>query len=190
MRTALAIILAGGAACGTQSGQPEPDSGTAAFVVQQDTILKSASLLRRLAEAADGFRDGQPRFVVAAVEFPHRVLGVFSDSLAADSVSQDSSTGSLHFKAFGPYRTQLEDGVDTLLDNVDSVWVFHRNDPSPTRYQGKDYDALFWGLPAFDKFVAPYLTAVSGATYADSVRELYKTGELTNSELPHKRYSF
>jgi hypothetical protein len=183
MRTALAVLLAAAvAACGT----PKPSN----FVIQQDTVLKSASLLKRLAEAADGFRDGQPKFVVAAVEFPHKVLGVFDDSLPADSIAQDSSTSSLHFKRFGPYVTVLEPGVDTLLDNVDSVVVYHRGGAPPKRYLGEDYDALFWGLPAFDKFVAPYLTQVSGAAHADSIRNLYKTGQLTNSELPHKRYSF
>jgi hypothetical protein len=188
MRTALTLMVAAGlTAC---DGSPNTlNGGEAGLVIQQDTILKSASLLRRLAEAADGFRDGQPKFVVAAVEFPHRVLGLFGDSLAADSLAQDSSSGSFHFKAFGPYRTVLEPGVDSLLDNVDSVVVYHTGGGMNV-YQGEEFDALFWGMPAFDKFVAPYLTEVSGATYADSIRELYKTGELTNSELPHKRYSF
>jgi hypothetical protein len=176
------MLAAAVAACGT----PKESN----FVIQQDTILKSASLLKRLAEAADGFRDGEPKFVVAAVEFPHKVLGVFEDSLPADSLAQDSSTSGLHFKAFGPYLTVIEAGVDTLLDNVDSVVVYHKGGAPPKLYLGKDYDALFWGLPAFDKFVAPYLTQVSGATHADSIRNLYKTGQLTNSELPHKRYSF
>jgi hypothetical protein len=185
MRTALAAMLAAVVgAC-----PPPPSNGPPAELVLQDTILKSASLLKRLAEAADGYRDGQPKFVVAAVEFPHRVLGVFDDSLPADSIAQDSSTSSLHFKTFGPYVTVLEAGVDTLLDNVDSVVVYHR-DTTPKVYLGEDFDALFWGLPAFDKFVAPYLTQVSGAHHADSIRNLYKTGQLTNSELPHKRYSF
>ena len=187
MRTALAIMVAAAlTACGLFNTS---NGGEEELVIQQDTMLKSASLLRRLAEAADGFRDGQPKFVVAAVEFPHRVLGVFGDSLAADSLAQDSSSGSLHFKTFGPYLTVLEPGVDSLLDNVDSVVVYHSNE-GPTVYLGKDYDALFWGLPAFDKFVASYLTRVSNTQYADSIRTLYKTGQLTNSELPHKRYSF
>jgi len=184
MRTVLAVLWAAtGVACSQAQG------GVQTTLVQQDTILKSASLLKRLAEAADGFRDGQPKFVVAALEFPHRVIAVRGDSLAADSLAQDSSTSSLHFKAFGPYLTVLEPGVDTLLDNVDSVVVYHIGGGTKT-YQGEEYDALFWGLPAFDKFVAPYLTGVSGATYADSIRGQYKTGELTNSELAHKRYSF
>jgi hypothetical protein len=189
MRTALAVMLAAAVAACAGSGASNGGSGAAALVIPQDTILKSASLLRRLAEAADGYRDGQPKFVVAAVEFPHKVLGVFDDSLPADSIAQDSSTSSLHFKRFGPFVTVLEPGVDTLLDNVDSVVVYHRNE-GPKRYLGKDYDALFWGLPAFDKFVAPYLTQVFRAPHADSIRNLYKTGQLTNSELPHKRYSF
>lgn len=189
MRTALMVTLATAAAACPPPPEPAAPEPPALVAVQQDTILKSASLMKRLAEAADGYRDSVPRFVVAALEFPHRVVGVFTDSTAADSTAQDSSTSSLHFRRFGPYLTVLEPGVDTLLDNVDSVVVYHSN-KGPTRYLGEEYDALFWGLAAFDKFVAPYLTQVSGATHADSVRELYKTGQLTNSELPHKRWSF
>jgi hypothetical protein len=188
MRTALTVTLATAVVTCTPNPPNDPEPEPAA-IVQQDTILKSASLLKRIAEAADGYRDGESRFVVAALEFPHQVLGVFADSAAADSIAQDSSTSALHFKTFGPYLTELEDGVVSNLDNVDSVVVYH-SDEGPKTYLGEDYDALFWGLAAFDKFVAPYLTSVSGATYADTVRQLYKSGQLTNSELPHKRYSF
>lgn len=169
------------------------DTVTRAFgalgATPQDTVLKSASLLRRLAEAADGYRDGTDRFVVAAVEFPHKVLGVFQTQAQGDTVAADSSTGALHYKTFGPYRTAPDSGVSPTIDNVDSVVAYYTGGTQKT-YDGKKYDALFWGVPAFDKFVVPYLAFVSGAVWADSQRKAYKAGALSQSVLPHKRYSF
>jgi hypothetical protein len=186
---AFALLLAGVAACGGAVTPPEtPAPGTPASAAQ-DTVLKSASLLRRLAEAADGYRDGVNRFVVAAREFPHKVLGVFLTKAEADSVAADSSTSTLHYEAFGPYRTAAEAGVSPEVDDVDSVVAYYAAGEKKT-YDGKKYDALFWSLPAFDKFVAPYLTSVSGADHAQSQRQAYKSGELTESAYGHKRYSF
>ncbi len=59
-------------------------------------------------------------------------------------------------------------------------------------YDGARFDALFWSLPAFDKFVAPYLTSVAGSVYAAEQRELYRRGRspLANSKpIPHWRGS-
>jgi hypothetical protein len=186
---AFVLLLTGVAACGgtvTPPDTPAPDTAASAA---QDTVLKSASLLRRLAEAADGYRDGADRFVVAAREFPHKVVGVFLTKAEADSVAADSSTSTLHYEAFGPYRTAAEAGVSPEVDDVDSVVAYYAGGEQKT-YDGKKYDALFWSLPAFDKFVAPYLTSVSGADYAQSQRQAYKSGELTESALSHKRDSF
>jgi hypothetical protein len=145
--------------------------------------------LRRLAEAADGYRDGTDRFVVAAREFPHRIAGVFLTIGEAETVAADSSTSNVHYEVFGPYRTAAEAGVSPEIDNVDSVVAYYTGGEKKT-YDGKEYDALFWGLSAFDKFVAPYLTSVARADYAQSQRQAYKIGELTESVLPHRRYSF
>jgi hypothetical protein len=186
MKTELVLAMTlGGAAC----APPRPNGPPRPPLAQQDTVLKSASLLKRLAEAADGYRDGQDRFVVAAREFPHKVLGVFPTRAQADSIAADSSTGALHYATFGPYRTPPEPNVSPEVDDVDSVVAYYSSGATAT-YDGKTYDALFWGLPAYDKFVAPYLTSVLGAPYAGEQRQAYKAGELTNSVLPHKRFSF
>lgn len=188
---AVVLLLASVAACpsstATSGPSVTPVSGP------QDTVLKSATLLRRLAEAADGYRDGADRFVAATREFPHRVAGVFLTRGEAETVAADSSTSTVHYEVFGPYRTAAEAGVSPEIDDVDSVVAYYAGGgekPYKKTYNGKEYDALFWGLPAFDKFVAPYLTSVARADYAQSQRQAYKNGELTESVLPHKRYSF
>ena len=43
----------------------------------------SAGLARVLAETADGFRDGQPHWIVANPRYPYRVSGVFPSEAAA-----------------------------------------------------------------------------------------------------------
>jgi hypothetical protein len=192
MRVALAVMLAitvGACRATVAQSQVAPPDSAGKLAAQQDTILKSAALLKRLAEAADGYRDGKQRYVVAALEFPHKVLGVFLSKDRADSIATSSTTGTVHYATFGPYLTAAEEGVSPEVDEVKYVVVYY-TDGSKKSYDGQRYDALFWGMSAFDKFVAPYLTEVSGAPYAASQREAYKAGELTNSVLPHYRYSF
>lgn len=189
MRTELMVVLALGAAACSKPQNNGPGPNNDGPISQQDTMPESASLLRRLAEAADGFRDGQNRFVVAALQFPHNVLGVFLTEAQADSIAADSTTGEIQYRTFGPYRTAPEANVSPEVDDVDSVVAYYSNGGQQT-FEGSKYDALFWGMPAFDKFVAPYLTSVSGVAYAASQRDAYKSGELTHSALPHKRYSF
>jgi hypothetical protein len=182
MRTGLAVMLA--AAVTACAGNPGPR-----ILAQQDTITKSSFLLKRLGQAADGYRDGKDRYVVAALEFPHKVLGVFLTKAEGDSMAVDSTTDALHFATFGPYRTELEPGIVREVDNVDSVVVYYL-EGEPGVYQGETYDALFWGISAFDIFVAPYLTQLYNAPYAASQREAYKQGRLSHSVLPHYRNSF
>ncbi len=183
MRTGLAVVLvAAMAACAGRSEAPT-------VVAKQDTITKSSVLLRRLGQAADGYRDGKDRYVVAALEFPHRVLAVFLTQAQADSAAAASTTDSLHFVTFGPFRTALEPGIVPEVDNVDSVVVFYLGGDTGV-YHGETVDALFWGMTAFDLFVAPYLTRVYDAAYAARQREAYKQGRLSHSALPHYRKSF
>jgi hypothetical protein len=192
MRTALAVTLAMAVVAYTDPRPaaiaPEPLKASAALATQQQGSIP-ASLLARLAEAADGYRDNRDRYVVAAIEFPHEVAGVFLNKANADAVADKRTTPTKHFKTFGPYRTPVEAGISPEIDNVDSVVVYYTSETKKT-YDGKEYDALFWGIASFDKFVAPYLTQVSGAHHADSLRELYKAGRLSHSVLPHYRYSF
>lgn len=192
MRTMLAVVLllSGVGACAT-TRPPEPPLPRAASP-------ETASLLRRVAEAADGFRDGIPRYVVANQVHPHNVLGVFlkreqaDDSLAKARKSDPARYAS--YDVFGPYRA-VEDPPMVEADTTEEVLevVVKYRGGKTTTYRGDKVDAIFWGLPAFDKFVAPYLTEVSGVRYAAEQRELYRVrrSELVHSTaVAHYRTSF
>jgi hypothetical protein len=54
-------------------------------------------------------------------------------------------------------------------------------------------DALFWSLPAYDKFIVPYEAAVHGVAEAARRRELYRRDQhpgTSSKPLPHYRNSF
>jgi hypothetical protein len=182
------LLLTAIAACRGHTPEgpvPEPKG------LVQDTTLKSASLLRRLAEAADGYRDGRPKLVVAARMFPHKVAGVVDTREQADSVVASRAGDPVGYEIFGPFLTQPDSLATGPGEEVVSVTVRMRSGEEKT-YDGNKVDALFWSLPAFDKFVAPYLTAVAGPLYAAEQRELYRRGRspLANSQaIPHWRSS-
>jgi hypothetical protein len=60
----------------------------------------AATLLIRLGEAADGYRTGEPVFVVAGYDFPHAILGVFTTRRTA---TDSALRGGPDFGVFGPF---------------------------------------------------------------------------------------
>jgi hypothetical protein len=184
---AAALLFAGLIACSTKTAEV---AGPGPVPPPKDTAHYSAPLLRRLAEAADGYRDGLDHFIVVSLEAPHTVAEVVNSQKEADSIATARSTEALHFAAFGPYRTEPDSLAQAAL--VDSV-VAYLSDGKTRSYDGSKVDALFWSLPAYDKFVAPYETAVYGVPEAAKRRELYRRDlhPGTNSKpLPHYRNSF
>ena len=200
MRTALALVVLLGVAPActkTMTEEPRPRAWPdAAFI--PDTL--PPSLLKRLAEAIDGYRDGQPRWIVADRNFQidghgHKVihpLFLHPDSAAAarDSAAARDAAGDYGY--FGPFRaTETPSQVRDSNEDVIEVIVVTRGGDT-TRYNGQDYDALFWSMPAFDKFVAPYLAKVGGEPFAARQRELYRLNRspLAGSQsVPHWRGS-
>ena len=197
MRSALTVSLAmsGVLACSggvTRTGTL-PTTPVLASEVAGDTSAKSASLVRRLAEAADGFRDGKPRYVVANRKGDrghHNVLGVFRTSEEANFTARRAGP---EYTAFGPFVTK-DDPADSSSSEEDVLEVIVRQkNGQEKRYGADSVDALFWSLAAFDKFIAPYLTSVDGVRYAAEQRELYRLGRspLANSAaIAHKAGSF
>ena len=181
----IVLLLAGIAAC--TPTPPDPPGPRAA-------LPEEASLLRRLAEAVDGYRDGRPRFVVARRQFPHAVDRVFEDSSLAAARAGALGGEAAGFGVFGPFRAQeAPPEIVEVADIVDSVVVYTRGNP-PKSFSADTVDAMFWGLSAFDKFIAPYLTSVYGPRYAAQHREWYRTksdSSLAHSSLiTHYRRSF
>ena len=204
MRNAIAIALwlggvAGYASTRSLKSLPLPPSPPPAesqdTAPKVDTTPKSASLARRLAEAADGFRDGEIKWIVADNEFPHAVLLVSHSLQEAQGAVKRSEADTAHdYRIYGPFQTSKDIGyVEREEDEIDSVIVWRHGGQKHHYYDGKQIDALFWGMPAFDKFVTPYLTAVYGAKFAAEQRQLYLVGRSPythSTEAAHKRTSF
>lgn len=182
MRNAIAVVLwLGGIAGCASTASHQPPLLPPPSPLGRGAEPEPASLVRRVAEAADGFRDGKDKYVVADRKFPHDVLLV-SNTLgeARDSLSHSKVPPGSDYRVYGPFRTPA-DTEYVKRDEIDSVVVWTASGARKT-YSGKSYDALFWGATAFDKFVTPYLTVVYGATYAAEQRRLYLSG---NSPLVH-----
>ena len=162
----------------------------------QDTTV-TATLLKVVGEAVDGYRTGRPAYVVAAYCFPHTVYGVFSTKDSAMTARARAGRG---FDTFGPYVAPTDGAgemryamiacphytptrykcptIDSAFtvpaSQVDSVrvTVFARDGRfRTTSYQKTEMDALFFTLSAMDKFVIPYYGRVLGAGYAASIRD-------------------
>ena len=193
MKSALAfpLLVSGLVACCTRTG---PDVTTVPMPqsLSIDTLPQPASLVRRLAEAADGYRDGKDKWVVAgrkAEKGNHRVAGVFDTFQEADFTARREGP---EYAAFGPYRTPKEEFLVPPNERVREVIVIYV-DGRKRNYDADSVDALFWGLSAFDKFIVPYLAKVASADYAAEQRELYRRNEskLAGSEqVAHKKGSF
>lgn len=191
MRRALTVSLlfSGALACsGCRAVDETPPGG----YPPGDRSPKSSSLSRRLSEAADGYRDGKPKWVVAHRKGDdkrnHRVVGVFPTAELAESIASKEGP---QYGAFGPFLTEEEKYEIPPDDRVDSIIIVYKNNYR-VAYLGDSVDAVFWGLPAFDKFIVPYLSSVSSAAYAEEQRELYRSNrsKLAGSEaVVHKRGS-
>lgn len=187
------LVVSGLVACSTRgTGYVTPGPITPTSTVQ-DTSVKSASLVRRLAEAADGYRDGKPHWVVIHRQGDrghHKVLGVF---MTYDEANFEAQRAGSDYAVFGPFVT-LDDPPDQSTGPEDVVEVTVRQrDGKVVQIDPTKVDALFWTLAAFDKFIVPYLAKVDGAAYAAEQRELYRIGRspFANSALvTHKAGSF
>lgn len=193
MNRNLPVVLVLSAILGCNPPPSDGDSPAPPAATGGTAAPEHASLLRRLAEAADGYRDGRPRFVVAGRRFPHPVAGVFEDAEQADSVVRLLGADTMNYEVFGPYRA-VEDPPQAVErdEEVAKVIVITRGDDTTT-FDGGEVDALFWSLPAFDKFIAPYLTSVGGPRYAAAQRDLYREGKsplARSATVPHYRNSF
>jgi hypothetical protein len=162
---------------------------------QPDTGSTSPSILKRLAEIADGHRTGKPIFVVLSRTFPHPVINIVGTRDSARAIARRNPD----FGVFGPFvapavpdlfiafcehdrRTTYMEPDSTprrprpsaicdsrfvrLFQNadIDSLsMTFHLRDRTRvTLPVPRDADALFFTLPAMDKFVFPYYVKVLG----------------------------
>ena len=157
--------------------------GATAPLAQQPSPPLSAPLLRRLAEAADGYRTGKAIYVVTSVRAPYDVRGVFeTDSLA----TIEARKGGASYRVFGPYVTPRDDFRAAPAEILDiTVKVQTAKGPVSVTVNPKEYDAMFWSLGAVDKFLVPYYAGVSGLDRAVQVRASYVTNAATSPIVLH-----
>lgn len=128
----------------------------------------SSRLIRRVAEAADGYRTGEPVWIVSG-EAPVDAVEVF-DSEAEAQTAAAKPGAILH----GPFVTETDD-----FPPVTPISVTVRLSDGTTRTIDleESIDALFFSQPAIDKFVGPYYTQVYGGDMASRVLALASESE-------------
>src|SRR6266567_2095520 len=181
-------------ACAAPTTAQQAPTPTPAVKPGDSTRAMSASLLRRLAEAVDGYRSGDTLFVVAAWRFPHDVAGVFANRRQALEIARRRG---VDYGVFGPYFAPPDSGNEMMVYSLQFCPGLHDPDswcPDTTfalsqtvpyanikditiTIHAKEgasvervlapgqVDAVFFTLSAIDKFVMPYYTRVYGAQY-------------------------
>jgi hypothetical protein len=203
-RTLLAAL--GALACAaptTAQKAPVPAPTPAPAADSGDTTrAMPASLLRRLAEAVDGYRSGDALFVVAAWHFPHDVAGVFGNARQATEIARRKG---VDYGVFGPYFAPPDSGNELMfyslrpcpglhepdswcpdttfalnqavaLANIQdiTITIHAKSGPAVERVLAPgEVDAVFFTLSAIDKFVMPYYTRVYSAQFAADMRAAY-----------------
>jgi hypothetical protein len=123
------------------------------------------SLLKRVAEAASGRRNGKPVWFVADRTFPHKVRE-HADEVSADA--DVATKGDGHVK-LGPYTSAHETPHKKEIEYVKVKVAGH---PEVTVDLNRT-DALFFSLSALDKFVYPYYTSLYGPETAANMRKSF-----------------
>jgi|GEM_PF-4512892 len=156
---------------------PHEDTGSEwdQYVWRADRPIR-ASLIRRLAEAADGIRNNKPIYFVAQLipdeETGHDVLGYFKS--AKDAFEHSTARALLdsgNYLIFGPYQT--DDDQDYRRKPIREIILVPENARS-VLLNGTKFDCIFWSLSAIDKFVVPYYVAIGDLKRAQKIREDFK----------------
>jgi len=133
-----------------------------------------ASLARRLAEAADGFRNINQVYFIAGYTPPHPIKD-FPDLTSAQAYFAEKNFSENDYGIFGPFKTT--DDVQNLnllgVENIDTVdLTFHFKDGSQQNVTlPGGIDSIFLNLSSFEKFVFPYYCHLYGLEYAKTMRD-------------------
>jgi hypothetical protein len=165
-----------------------------AAVAQDPTTALPASLLRRLAEVADGQGIAREVYIVAQHAFPHNVVGIFTTRAQAELRARRSdglgvfgpfqpTVGELPPPRFFPYGCR-HDGTTSMWEycpdrliiplaevvNVTITTRLRNGDSISVTVPAMSMDAIFFTLDALDKFAFPYYTRLVGVAEAAQMR--------------------
>lgn len=141
--------------------------------------VMSPRLLKRLAEASRGpFGPGEQywvcRFEPDATTRKFDIDGPFPDKAAADAVRGGKGPG---FGVFGPFQREPKQPTGLSQPPVEILSITVKvKDHDDIEVDPKEFDALFWGAPAVEKFVLPYYATTADLDYAVTVRNDYESG--------------
>lgn len=152
---------------GTQPGDGSPQTiNLAALELNGQRV--SAFLLRRLAEAVDGFRGQEvfcrSRFTPdAQFDFEVSVEPAEPSGLTTLAAKQDPDFG-----VFGPFLTPEAKGPNLKDTRIKKITIT-LDDDRVVNVNPKKTDALFWTVSAVEKFLVPYYASVNSALAANTV---------------------
>lgn len=128
------------------------------------------SLLRRLAEAADGAK-GTVWFVAsyAPIQGKHWISEEFLSETAAQASVQNAATHGV----FGPYEAPA-----VYVSKGIVGWVIETAEHGPQTITEDRYDAFFWSEAALRKFALPYYANLVGPEYASRIRDAFRDPEV------------
>jgi hypothetical protein len=135
----------------------------------------SASLYRRLAEAADGIRNLEV-FFIAGYERPHAIKD-FPDLKSAEDYFSKHGFSENDYAIWGPFKT-TDDDVDKKLEltgvkdtlEVRIIITYKDNSKIDKTFPG-DTDLILLNLSSFEKFAFPYYCHLYGVKYAKRLRD-------------------
>lgn len=133
----------------------------------------NAGLAKRLAEAADTFRDGLYHYFVCRTTFPYDLYytaGYESEddaSEAADTLKIEHGLSDDYHK-FGPYKTTNCDKEKEAPIEYDLIQVrfMQGNNELSCEAFSADTDVIILSLSAYEKFFEPYYTKLYGIDVA------------------------
>lgn len=133
------------------------------------------SLVRRLAEAADGFRHRKKRYFFVARLLPdvggtHELHGPYEKSQdVPDALCAEITSGIRGW--FGPFEADGPSLTARVIHEMDIRTKKSDNsdgEPIPG-FQAHRLDALFWSRSVLEKFAVPYYARMYGGAYVDKL---------------------
>jgi len=153
--------------------QPTESESTRSSRGQSGSLVSgrpvSPSLLRRLAEAADG-ESGSVWFVASylMLQGKHQVTGPYS----SEAEAQANLPAGTEYGVFGPFEAP-----PTITHMPILQWDVTLGD-NTTRSFKKHYDAFFWSESALRKFVLPYYSNLVSPEYATQIRDAFRQPDI------------
>ncbi len=144
----------------SSAGSPTNAGGSGAFAGGGDL---PASLLKRVAEAANGVRNGKQTWFVVKRDPPHNLTKHDSDTDAEEKLKKAGAG----FVKVGPFRTPKDPTHNPAVE-----WIKVKLEGrEPRTFKPEKTDALFFSASALDKFLYPYYTALHGPEKAAEIRK-------------------